>query len=149
MRFPRFGGSGVLLFDEDFDLPPPSTEPEVIEPVFTAAELHGGARRSGARKPRRARSRKSMAPARAAAGRALTEIASANRSGADGRRIDRGTISRGDRALAARLFRGRVSGVERAARAGEVAAVLRRDFARAAPRAEDHRPGQSASRRRR
>jgi flagellar biosynthesis/type III secretory pathway protein FliH len=38
-RFSSAGGSGVLLFDEDFDLPSKPPEPEVIEPVFTAAEL--------------------------------------------------------------------------------------------------------------
>jgi|HubBroStandDraft_1064217.scaffolds.fasta_scaffold47291_3 flagellar biosynthesis/type III secretory pathway protein FliH len=35
-------GAGVLLFDEDFDLPrrsAPSLDPEVIEPLFTLAEL--------------------------------------------------------------------------------------------------------------
>jgi hypothetical protein len=34
-------GGGVLLFDEDFDLPPHSAppDPEVIEPLFTLVEL--------------------------------------------------------------------------------------------------------------
>jgi flagellar biosynthesis/type III secretory pathway protein FliH len=36
-------GAGVLLFDEDFDLPspppPPSLDPEIIEPLFTRDEL--------------------------------------------------------------------------------------------------------------
>ena len=38
-RFSASRGSGVLLFDEDFDLPPRSAEPEVIEPAYSAAEL--------------------------------------------------------------------------------------------------------------
>jgi hypothetical protein len=37
--FPGSGGSGVLLFDEDFDLPRAASQPEVIEPVYSAAEL--------------------------------------------------------------------------------------------------------------
>lgn len=44
LPYGRYGGTS-LLFDEDFDLPPrsaapePPPEPEVIEPVFTVAEL--------------------------------------------------------------------------------------------------------------
>lgn len=46
--------AGVVLFDEDFDLPPPpqpSLEPEVIEPVFSAVEL-AAAREEAARDSR-------------------------------------------------------------------------------------------------
>jgi hypothetical protein len=72
--FSSFRGSGVLLFDEDFDIPPPSSEPEVIEPLFTAAELHA-ARDEAARESRDATLAEIDATGRAATGLALTEIA--------------------------------------------------------------------------
>jgi flagellar assembly protein FliH len=37
--FSSSAGSVVRLFDEDFDLPPASEEPEVIEPLYTSAEM--------------------------------------------------------------------------------------------------------------
>jgi flagellar biosynthesis/type III secretory pathway protein FliH len=48
-------GGGVLLFDEDFDLPPHSAppDPEVIEPLFTLAELRA-AQEEAARESREA-----------------------------------------------------------------------------------------------
>ena len=49
-------GSGVLLFDEDFDVPAPTEseqEPEVIEPLYTLAELKA-AREDAAREGREA-----------------------------------------------------------------------------------------------
>src|ERR1035438_8015475 len=67
-------GSGVLLFDEDFDLPPPSPEPEMIQPVFTAAELMA-AREEAAREGRDSALAEADASGSAASWRALTEIA--------------------------------------------------------------------------
>jgi flagellar biosynthesis/type III secretory pathway protein FliH len=67
---------GILLFDEDFDAPPPSAEMEVIEPVFTAAELHA-ARTEAARESRDHALAQMDTSARAASSRALTEIAAA------------------------------------------------------------------------
>ena len=67
-------GSGVLLFDEDFDLPPPSPEPEVIQPVFTAAELMA-AREEAVREGRDSALAEADASGSAASRRALTEIA--------------------------------------------------------------------------
>lgn len=72
--FPSTGGAGVLLFDEDFDLPPPGPEPEVIEPVFTAAELLA-ARDEAARDSRDSALAEAAATARAGACHALAEIA--------------------------------------------------------------------------
>jgi hypothetical protein len=66
--------AGVLLFDEDFDLPPRSDEPEVIEPVFSAAELNA-AREEAARNGRDAALAEIDASEHAAARRALTAIA--------------------------------------------------------------------------
>jgi flagellar biosynthesis/type III secretory pathway protein FliH len=66
--------SGVLLFDDDFDLPARPPEPELIEPVFTAAELMAAREEAG----QDARDRAIMEindSARTAASRALTEIA--------------------------------------------------------------------------
>jgi flagellar biosynthesis/type III secretory pathway protein FliH len=69
-------GSGVLLFDEDFDLPPPSRglEPEVIEPLFTLAELKA-AREEAAHESREAAISEAGSFAHAAASQALTAIA--------------------------------------------------------------------------
>ena len=72
--FSSAGGSGVLLFDEDFDLPERPPEPEVIEPVFTAAELLA-AREEAAQEGRDRAITESEASARIAASRALAEIA--------------------------------------------------------------------------
>jgi len=72
--FSSFRGSGVLLFDEDFEIPPPSSEPEVIEPLFTAAELYA-ARDEAARESRDATLAEIDATGRAATRLALTEIA--------------------------------------------------------------------------
>jgi flagellar biosynthesis/type III secretory pathway protein FliH len=72
--FSSAGGSGVLLFDEDFDLPPRPPEPEVIEPVFTAAELLA-AREQAAQDGRDRAIAEVDGTARIASSRALTEIA--------------------------------------------------------------------------
>ena len=68
------GGSGVLLFDEDFDLPPRSLEPEVIQPVFSAAELIA-AREEAARDSRDCTLLEADRSTHAAVGRTLAEIA--------------------------------------------------------------------------
>jgi flagellar biosynthesis/type III secretory pathway protein FliH len=73
-QFAPRGGSGVLLFDEDFDQPPPSAEPEVIEPVYTVSELRQ-AREAAAREARDHALMEVEASGRAVAQRALTEIA--------------------------------------------------------------------------
>jgi flagellar assembly protein FliH len=67
-------GSGVLLFDEDFDTPPRESEPEVIEPLFTAAELFA-ARNEAARESRAATLAEIDAAGRTAASLAMAEIA--------------------------------------------------------------------------
>jgi flagellar assembly protein FliH len=67
-------GSGVLLFDDDFDIPPRESEPEVIEPLFTAAELHA-ARNEAASESRDATLAEIDTTGRATACLALTEIA--------------------------------------------------------------------------
>jgi len=75
--FPSSRGSGVLLFDEDFDLPPASAtplEPEVIAPLFTLDELRT-AREDAARDSREAALVESAAGAAAATSRALISIA--------------------------------------------------------------------------
>jgi flagellar biosynthesis/type III secretory pathway protein FliH len=69
-RFP----SGVLLFDEDFDLPTKPPDPEVIEPLFTAAELLA-AREEAAQESRDRAIAEAEATAHIATGRALAEIA--------------------------------------------------------------------------
>jgi flagellar biosynthesis/type III secretory pathway protein FliH len=66
--------SGVLLFDEDFDLPARRSEPEVIAPVFTAAELMA-AREEAAQDARDRAILEVEGTARIASSRALTEIA--------------------------------------------------------------------------
>ncbi len=66
--------SSVLLFDEDFDLPPPGAEPEVIQPVYTASELMA-AREQAAREARDTALAEAEADGRAAARLALTRIA--------------------------------------------------------------------------
>jgi flagellar biosynthesis/type III secretory pathway protein FliH len=73
--FPAFGGPGVLLFDEDFDLPARSSEPEVIQPVFTVAELLA-AREEATRDGRDSALAEAEASTRAAASSALAQIAS-------------------------------------------------------------------------
>ena len=75
--FARSRDSGVLLFDDDFDLPAaasPPPEPEIIEPVFTAAELEA-AREAAAREARDAALVESDTSTRATIGRALTAMA--------------------------------------------------------------------------
>jgi flagellar biosynthesis/type III secretory pathway protein FliH len=77
---PGSPGSGVVLFDDDFDLPPaaaplPSVEPEIIEPVFTAAELVS-ARENAAVEARDAALAEAEASGTAAARRALATISS-------------------------------------------------------------------------
>lgn len=72
--FSTSGGSGVLLFDEDFDLPPPPPEPEVILPVFSAAELMT-AREDAARDSRDSALAEADQSTRAAACRSLAQIA--------------------------------------------------------------------------
>lgn len=73
-QFPPRGGSGVLLFDEDFDLPPQSLEPEVIQPVYSVAELMA-AREAAVQEGRDLAQTEADASGRAAARLALTEIA--------------------------------------------------------------------------
>lgn len=73
-RFSPRGGSGVVLFDEDFDQPPPPLEPEVIEPVYSAAELTA-ARETAASDARDRALAEAEASARAGTRLALTEIA--------------------------------------------------------------------------
>jgi flagellar assembly protein FliH len=73
-RFSTSRRPGVLLFDEDFDQPPPSDEPEVIQPVFTLAEILA-ARDEAARESRDEALAEADASARAAAQLALTAIA--------------------------------------------------------------------------
>src|SRR3954465_9276162 len=72
--FPFSRGSGALLFGEDFDLPPPPPEPEIIEPVFTEAELIA-AREQAARESRGAALAEADTSTRAVSGAALNEIA--------------------------------------------------------------------------
>jgi flagellar assembly protein FliH len=64
---------GVVLFDDDFDLPAPPPEPEVIEPVYSAAELLA-AREEAARESRDIALAEAATSARAMAGQALAEI---------------------------------------------------------------------------
>jgi flagellar biosynthesis/type III secretory pathway protein FliH len=73
-QFAPRGGPGVLLFDEDFDSPPPSSEPEVIEPVYTVAEMTA-ARDAAAQEARDRALLDAEASGRAGARRALTEMA--------------------------------------------------------------------------
>jgi flagellar biosynthesis/type III secretory pathway protein FliH len=81
-------GADVFLFDEDFDLPAQpyvGPEPEVIEPLFTFAELQA-AREEVAHESREAALGEAHASTTAAAGQALTAIAGqlvAARAGAD------------------------------------------------------------------
>jgi len=65
---------GVVLFDEDFDLPPQQIEPEVIEPVFSAAELTA-AREEAERDGHDAALAEAETSARKMASQALTAIA--------------------------------------------------------------------------
>src|ERR1700690_2846544 len=52
--FSSLRGRGGLLFDEDFDAPPPDPDdPEIIEPMYSAAELLA-AREEAARESRAA-----------------------------------------------------------------------------------------------
>jgi flagellar biosynthesis/type III secretory pathway protein FliH len=71
---PVSGGPGILLFDEDFDLPPPSIEPEVIQPVYSVAQLMA-AREEAAQEARDAALAEAEASERSAARVALTDIA--------------------------------------------------------------------------
>lgn len=64
----------MLLFDEDFDLPTKPPDPEVIEPLFTAAELLA-AREEAAQESRDRAIAEAEATAHIATGRALAEIA--------------------------------------------------------------------------
>jgi hypothetical protein len=72
--FSSAGGSGVLLFDEDFDLPTAPPEPEMIQPLFTAAELMA-ARHEAARDSRDSALAEADDLTRAAISRTLAEIA--------------------------------------------------------------------------
>ena len=72
--FSSAGGSGVLLFDEDFDQPAKPPEPEVIEPVFTAAELLA-AREEAAQDSRDRTIAEIEEASRITSSRALAEIA--------------------------------------------------------------------------
>jgi flagellar biosynthesis/type III secretory pathway protein FliH len=72
--FPSSGGPGVLLFDEDFDVPATAPEPEVILPVFSAAELMA-AREEAAQASRDIALAEADTTERAMAGRTLTRIA--------------------------------------------------------------------------
>jgi len=65
---------GVLLFDEDFDLPPRSAEPEVIQPVYSVAELTA-AREAAEQEGHDRALAEAETSGRAASHRALTEIA--------------------------------------------------------------------------
>jgi len=65
--------SGVLLFDEDFDLPPPRFEPEPIQPVFSAADLRA-AREEAARESRDIAAAEASASTQVTARLALAEI---------------------------------------------------------------------------
>jgi flagellar biosynthesis/type III secretory pathway protein FliH len=70
-------GGGVLLFDEDFDLPPPpepTLEPEVIEPLFTLAELKAE-REEAVREGREAALKEFSASSVVTSGHALASIA--------------------------------------------------------------------------
>lgn len=70
-------GPGVLLFDEDFDLPPPENrvpEPEFIEPMFSLAELRA-AEEDAARDSRQTALAETAASADQGASHALTVIA--------------------------------------------------------------------------
>jgi flagellar assembly protein FliH len=75
MAFTSAGGPGVVLFDEDFDLPRRPVEPEVIQPLFTAAELIA-AREEAAQESRDRTLAEVETSARATAARTLAEIAS-------------------------------------------------------------------------
>jgi hypothetical protein len=66
-------GPGIILFDEDFDLPPPSREPEVIEPVYSIGELNA-AREAAAKDSRERALAEADASARMMASRALIAI---------------------------------------------------------------------------
>jgi flagellar assembly protein FliH len=67
--------AGVMLFGEDFDLPPPSRlDPDVIEPTFSTAELMA-AREQAARDSRDETIAETEASGKAVAVRALAEIA--------------------------------------------------------------------------
>jgi len=66
-------GPGIILFDEDFDLPPPSREPEVIEPVYSVNELNA-AREEAARDSREQALTEADTSARTMASRALASI---------------------------------------------------------------------------
>jgi len=70
-------GAGILFFDEDFDSPPPappSPEPEVIEPAFSAGELTQ-AREAAAHEARENALTEAAAASKAVAARALETIA--------------------------------------------------------------------------
>src|SRR4051812_34128942 len=73
MAFSFSRDSGVLLFDEDFDLPPPRSEPEPIQPVFSAADLHA-AREEAARESRDIAAAEASASTQVTARLALAEI---------------------------------------------------------------------------
>jgi flagellar assembly protein FliH len=70
----RAFSSGVLLFDEDFDQPARVPDPEVIAPVFTAAELMA-AREEAAQDSRDRTLAEVEASAQISSSRALAEIA--------------------------------------------------------------------------
>ncbi len=65
--------SGALLFAEDFDLPPPRSEPEPVQPVFSAADLRT-AREEAARESRDIATAEHAASTQITARLALAEI---------------------------------------------------------------------------
>jgi flagellar assembly protein FliH len=69
IRSPRFGA----LFAEDFDLPQPAPEPEVIEPVFSASDLKA-AREAAWREGHAAGLQEAAATEAAAAKQAIAQI---------------------------------------------------------------------------
>jgi|SRR5271165_510400 len=117
-------GSGVLLFDEDFDLPPPAPEPEVIQPLFTAAELMA-ARDEAAHDSRDSTLAEADQATRAVVGRTLTEIASQLTSA----RTEAATIAEQSAEAIARLllncFATAFPALSARHGAGELTAVLR------------------------
>jgi flagellar biosynthesis/type III secretory pathway protein FliH len=72
--FSSLRGRGGLLFDEDFDAPPPDPDdPEIIEPMYSAAELLA-AREEAARESRAAVLAEIDTSTRTALGLALAQI---------------------------------------------------------------------------
>jgi flagellar biosynthesis/type III secretory pathway protein FliH len=117
-------GSGVLLFDEDFDLPSSPPEPEVIQPLFTAAELMA-ARDEAARDSHDSAVAEADASARVSTSRALVEIAAQLTAA----RADAASIAEQSAEAIARLlldcFAAAFPALSARHGAGELAAMLR------------------------